>query len=233
MRTLTFVAVAAMCMWIAGDVDAQQLQGTPAENNQAPQNIEGQKLPGVKTAAKKPKRGEGRRGGAQMMEFLFKRFDKDQNGSISLAEAPQRMKRRFKQLDSNNDKSVSKAEMNAAFENNSQRKRMKDGKREDGAGKREAGRKGRALDPIKMMQVLDKNNDGVISLDEAPENMKKRFGRIDADSSSTITADELEASIEKMKQGGKHRKLGRDGSARVDAMKLVKPKRLPITDGGA
>lgn len=267
MRTLTFIAIIAMSMWITDSANAQkkdaQTEGVPGQ-----QQVEGQ---GQKNGKAKRKRGgngqrgqdgqgrrrrggmdqqqgqqRGRRGGAQMVDGLFKRFDKDTNGSISLEEAPDRMKQRFKTLDTNGDNSVSKEELNAAFEKMGQGRngqQGKGGKASQGKGKAGAGKgnkgqgqgqaRGQMMDPAKMIEQMDKNKDGVLSADEAPERMKKRFDRIDADSSGTVSANELKSAFEKMKNGKKGGQAGRDKSANPDATKPVKPKRPPMAKDGA
>ena len=91
------------------------------------------------------------------------------------------------------------------------------------------------MDPEKMLQFMDKNKDGVIGLDEAPERMKSRFDRLDADGSGTISSQELKSAFEKMGQGGKGqggKQVGRNKSANPDATKPVKPKRPPMADDG-
>lgn len=297
MKALTFIAIAAMSMWISGTAIAQQpnqTEGNPSlpqvEGNEAAgqrgqgkgrrggrrgmqQGQQGQQGQGQgKGQGRRGKgqqgQGQGRRGGAQMMEFLFKRFDKNQDGKISQSEAPDRMKERFGNLDTNSDKSVSKEELQAAFEkmsgqgggrgkgkgegqNGAGKGKGKNGagkgQGKNGAGKGEGkkgagkgqrqGQRGGMMDPEKMLQFMDKNKDGVIALDEAPEKMKSRFDRLDADGSGTITSEELTSAFEKMQKGGKGGKdgkqIGRNKSANPEATKPVKPKRPPMADGGA
>ncbi len=236
MRTFTFIAVAVMSMWISGEANAQK----PAKQTQSDNQTDGENA----RQGRRGRRGQGqqgqargrgqqgqvqgkkqRRGGPQMMEMLFTRFDSDKNGSISLEEAPERMKQRFEKLDANSDKSVSKEELQAAFQ-------MMGG--EQGKGKKGEGKKGRGqmMDPAKMIQKADANKDGVISLDEAPERMKKNFDRMDADASGTVTADELKAAFEKMKRKGGGA-AGRNRSANPEDKLPKQPKRPPMADKGA
>ena len=262
MRTLTFIAIAMMCMWISGEANAQQ--DTQASGTKVQRQVDGQK-PG------KGQRGQGRRGnrrqgnqqgnqqrgrqgragGPQFIEMLFNRFDADKSGSISLAEAPERMKPRFANIDANGDKSVSKEELEAAFAKvgqarqgrgqagNNKNGRGKNGKGKNGANKKAKGnngqgqRRGQNLDAAVLIKRLDKNNDGVLSIDEAPERMKDRFDRVDADSDGSVTVDELKAVYEKLKKGGNGGQFGRDKSAGPDATKPVKPKRPPMVKDGA
>ena len=249
MRPSTFIAIAMMCMWITGEANAQQ--DTPTDGSSSGQQVdgvEGQKR--SKGQRAQGRRGNGRRqgnqqgsrraGGAQFIGTLFRRFDTDKNGSISLAEAPDRMKPRFANIDTNGDKAVSKEELEAAFAKIGQRRAGKDGNGKKGADKKGAGKKGagktkgndgqrqqrdQRQDPVKLIERLDRNNDGVLSVDEVPEKMKQRFDRVDTDSSGSVTAEELKSAYEKRGKGGQ---VGRNKSANPDATKPIKPKRPPM-----
>jgi Ca2+-binding EF-hand superfamily protein len=268
MKAITFIAIATMSMWIADQAYAQQQENAQVDGFPGQQQVEGQKDgkgqrgQGRRGNRRRGSKGQGQqqgdgaqqgqrrgqRGGAQFIDGLLNRFDKDTNGSISLDEAPDRMKQRFSSLDADGNNSVSKEELTAAFAKmgqgrNGQGKgkgkgkggKGKAGKEGAGKGKNGKGRNGQGqmFDPAKMMKQMDKNDDGVLSPDEAPDRMKKRFDRIDADSSGTITAAELKSSFEKMKKGGKNGQAGRDKSADPNATKPVKPKRPPMAEDGA
>ncbi|QEG24430.1 EF-hand domain-containing protein [Mariniblastus fucicola] len=280
MRTFTFIAIATVSMWIAADANAQQndtetdikpvpeqLEDNPAGEGQRGKGRRGNRGRRGAQQGKGMQQGQGRRrgqgegrGSAQMMEMLFTRLDADKSGSISLDEAPDRLKDRFAKLDSNGDESVSKDEFQASFANRGEGAKGKEGagkgrrggkgkegagkgrrggKGKDGAGKGNQQRRGQMMDPAAMIERSDANNDGSISLDEAPERLKQRFDRLDADSSGTITADELKSAFEKMKQGGMRGKggkggqVGRNKSADENATKPVKPSRPPMDDEGA
>jgi Ca2+-binding EF-hand superfamily protein len=254
MKAITFIAVACMSMWIANDVNAQQ-SGKNIQQDQGQEQAEGQQgkrgrkgRRGQRGAEGKSEeagqgKGRGRRGGGQMLDMLLKRFDKDQNGAISLEEAPERMKQRFGKMDADGDKSISKAEIEAAFakmQGGQNGKGQKRGKGKKGAkgekgkgqkGKGAAGKRGReAMDFSKILEASDKDNDGMLSIDEAPERMKRAFDRIDADSSGTITSEELKSAMSKMKQRG-----GAKGRNKADEGKNKgpqKPKRPPMDNGG-
>jgi Ca2+-binding EF-hand superfamily protein len=186
--------------------------------------------------------GRGQRGGAQMIEMLFNRFDADKNGSISSSEAPDRMKQRFDQLDANGDKSISKQEFETAMSkmrgqrgdkgNAGQGKAGKGKQGQGGKGNNGAagGKKGRRqFDPANLLKMADKNNDGEISLAEAPERMKRSFDRLDADSSGSVTAEELKAGMAKMRERGgksKGRNKADDGKNKMPQ----KPKRPPFDE---
>ena len=104
MRTLTFIAIAMMCMWISGEANAQQ--DTQASGTKVQRQVDGQKPgKGQRGQGRRGNRRQGRAGGPQFIEMLFNRFDADKSGSISLAEAPERMKPRFANIDTNGDNS--------------------------------------------------------------------------------------------------------------------------------
>lgn len=254
MKAITFIAFACMSMWIADDASAQK-RNNDNKPDQEQEQVEGENgkqgrkgrrgQRGTQGQRAGETQGKGRRrGGAQMLDKLIQRFDRDKNGSISIEEAPERLKQRFGKMDTNGDKSISKEEMTAAFANmrggekgKGQRgKGEKGGKRKGDKGakgdKNAGGKQGRgAMDFSKLLKTADKNADGMISIEEAPERMKKGFDRIDADSSGTIDENELKAAMSKMKQrgGAKGRNKADEGKNKAPQ----KPKRPPMDDGGA
>jgi Ca2+-binding EF-hand superfamily protein len=264
MRLLSLVAIAAVSFWMtaelnaqrfaSGDAAGQQIQGEESNQQGSRRGRRGRRSKGSSDAQQKGPGQRGQRGGAQMLDFIFKRFDTDQNGSLSKQEAPDRLQQRFDMLDANGDSSISRDEMQAAFENMQGKaggKGMKGrgenrgdgnkggkgkagkggGKKGSGKGKGKEGLGGRNIDSAQLMQRMDKNKDGLLSPEEAPERMKKNFDRIDADSNGTISADELKAMFEKMKDGKKQ--IGRNKSADQNATQPVKPKRPPMAQDGA
>ena len=63
-----------------------------------------------------------------------------------------------------------------------------------------------------MIERMDTNNDGVISLEEAPDRLKQRFDRMDTDASGTVTAEEFAAAFKQMRGRGKKGQIGRNKS---------------------
>ena len=123
MRTFTFLAVAVMSMWIAADANAQtpddqvpNVQGeSQGEGDNGKRGRRARRNRGQQQNKKQQGQGKRQQRGAQWLDNLIGRFDTDKNGSISLEEAPERMKSRFAQIDTNSDKSASKEELQASF----------------------------------------------------------------------------------------------------------------------
>ena len=81
------------------------------------------------------------------------------------------------------------------------------------------------------MMAMDKDDDGKISEEEAPERMKAMFGRVDGNSDGFIDKSEIEAMAARMGGGrggpGQRGGAGRRGNGGNDGGQ--KPKR-PATD---
>lgn len=126
----------------------------------------------------------GRRG-----ERIFTHFDADSDGRISLTEVEtkgaERGLKRFLRLDADQDGFVTKAEF---------------GPLEEEAAIRRGSR---------MMERLDGNKDGSISLAEADRAVALRFARLDADLDGIVTVAELT-------EGLKRRPHGKPGNHSID-----------------
>lgn len=174
-----------------------------------------------------------RNGGPDMAKMLFQRFDKNQDGFLSEGELPERGKERLAKLDTNGDKKLDANELKAAFASRMGQggpggKGMRGEKGQQGKGRK--GADGNRPDMAKMLfQRFDKDGDGAISIDEAPERMKERFSQMDANSDSKIDATELKAIAERMRSGQQGKKNNRMGDP--EATKPQRPKRPPQSDG--
>jgi HlyD family secretion protein len=127
--------------------------------------------------------GEGRggagKGGADLMSN-----DKDGDGKISKDEAPTFLQNFFDNLDSNKDGLLDKAEMDA----------MRN-RRGAGGGPGGGGRGGN-------MMANDKDGDGKVSREEAPEAMQGFFDRLDANTDGFVDKAEADAARQRMQSGG-------------------------------
>ncbi len=157
-------------------------------------------------------RGEGPRGGPQgggygmpSVEEVIKHLDKDDDGRISKEEAPEQMAEHFDHIDADGDGLVTADELKASRERRA-------------GGQRPGGREGQGPpDPGEILSRFDKDDDGKISKEEAPEQMAEHFDHIDADGDGLVTADELKAAPER--RGGGRRPGGeRPGGPRRMAL---------------
>jgi hypothetical protein len=133
------------------------------------------------------------------LQSVMKRLDANQNGSLEQNEIPAPLFNRLAAADTNQDGSLSKDELAAAFRNRMARpgNGPPGGNQEakgDGAGPR-----GMPADPGMMIRRLDKNGDQLISMEEAPERMKERFGEIDKNGDNNLDASEIESLAIRMK----------------------------------
>lgn len=71
-------------------------------------------------------------------------------------------------------------------------------RREPGGPSGEQGRR----DPVARFKGMDANSDGKLTEDEVPEQMKSRFGTIDADHNGSVDQQEFVAAMSRMRNGG-------------------------------
>jgi len=109
-----------------------------------------------------------------MMVFArLKAADKYQDGKLCKDEAPERMKEHFDRIDADQSGSLEPEELKTVLETV-----MK-----------------HVLEYGKRLQEADKNEDGKLSKDEAPERMKEHFDRIDANGDGQLCQKELQAAF--------------------------------------
>lgn len=162
----------------------------------------------------------------QMMPVLAA-LDADKDGVLSKAEIANASVALGK-LDKNGDGELNAEEM---------RPQRPEGGRTQGRGRPEGerpergGRAGGSGDMVQRMMAMDKNEDGKISEEEAPERMKAMFGRVDSNGDGFIDKSEIEAMAERVGGGrggpGQRGGAGRRGNGGNDGGQ--KPKR-PATD---
>lgn len=142
--------------------------------------------------------------------------DADKDGSITAEEFDAFQAKLFSEADTDGDGALSKGEMSAHFaaqsEMHGSKRTPKAPRPEDtsGRGRRDAMRD---LSPEEIIGNLDKDDDSMISREEAPEPMQRRFDRLDANKDGSIDAGELQTMQDRMaqahKQGGGQRMMER------------------------
>ncbi|MGE0605838.1 MAG: EF-hand domain-containing protein [Pirellulales bacterium] len=137
------------------------------------------------------RQGGGNGQGGQFLERL-KQADKDGDGKLSKEEAPGPLQGRFEEFDANKDGFIDQQELRQRFQAGAGQNRPgadKPGQRPEGAkGKPGAGA---GKFPQKLQQA-DKNGDGKLSKEEAPERLKERFDLIDANKDGLLEAQEFQ-----------------------------------------
>jgi Ca2+-binding EF-hand superfamily protein len=113
------------------------------------------------------------------MKMMLARFDKDQDGKVSQEEWITAHQELFGQMDKNGDGTLSTDELAAAPMMRGQ-----------GGGEGPA-MSGELLKGI--MTRFDKDGDGALSKEEAPERMAALFDRLDTNGDGKLTAEELTA----------------------------------------
>lgn len=85
------------------------------------------------------------------------------------------------------------------------RRPQAEGDRPQGEGRRqgEGGREGSNLN--ENFRRLDKNGDGSVSKEEAPDRLKENFSRVDSNGDGKVTIDELRKIFERARQGGREK----------------------------
>ncbi|MDC0676854.1 EF-hand domain-containing protein [Sorangium atrum] len=123
-----------------------------------------------------PHQGQGkdarRQHGPKDPARLIKRFDKNGDGKLTVAELPEKAQRRLGKADTNKDGNLSAEELKAHAE-----QRMKD---------RQAKQKAR-------FAKKDKNGDGFLTRDEVGEKRWERVKAADANRDGKLSPDELRA----------------------------------------
>ena len=88
--------------------------------------------------------------------------------------------------------------------------------------------------PEQLMQMFDRNGDGKISRDEAPERMRQRWDQIDTDHDGFITLEELkarDARVAAMEKQGEEPARPQAGVARSDSIPGVIPGTRAYVNG--
>ncbi len=147
-----------------------------------------------------------RRGGPQgghggfHLPLFFQKLDADKDGALSKDEVTKAVEK-FDELDKNKDGKLDPRELFGPRPGGPQFGRGRPGQRPEGAGRGEFAER--------FFKQADKNNDGKISQDEAPERLKQHFSKFDANSDGAVDLDEF-------KKGFAGRRGGRPGGQRPE-----------------
>lgn len=162
---------------------------------------------------------EGRR---MMLPTFIRKLDADNDGRLTKAELSKAADK-FADLDENGDGHLDPRELMGAPPAGFG---MGPGGNPEMRGPGNEGRPPTGFNPVGgFFAQMDKNNDGKLSKDEAPERMREAFGRLDTDNDGFLTADELRAAAERFPgRPGANRPEGDPGRPRRPAAEEKKPE---------
>jgi Ca2+-binding EF-hand superfamily protein len=138
--------------------------------------------------------GRGPFGGdpSQFVDGIMQRSDRNQDGRLTLNEVDERTAMMLANADTNGDKAIDRAELEAAM-----RQRMGGGQFGGGGGPFGGGGfDGRQM--TERMMANDRNGDGKLSPDEVPEQMQGMLRGADQNGDGTIDASEMEQATRRM-----------------------------------
>jgi Ca2+-binding EF-hand superfamily protein len=135
---------------------------------------------------------------------FIKRFDKNKDGYLSRDELPPRLAERFDRFDQNQDDKLDRKEVEQML----QLVRKALGQAANAPAKK-GGEADRVVNDI--LQRMDKNNDGMVSKDEAMGPLKEAFDRLDRNKDGFLDKDELRTFAERRLALGMAMAKGGDG----------------------
>ncbi len=131
-----------------------------------------------------PPRGN-QTGGIEQMRQRILEMDSNQDGAISLEEAPEQMRERFAEMDQNKDGKLDKVELETMIE---RRARQGNQGRRPGQNQPQGG----AQSIKERVMGGDSNGDGLISKEELPAQMQQRFEQMDVNSDGFVDEKEID-----------------------------------------
>ena len=178
---------------------------------------QGKKSPEEMPNSEKMQRGKRQQQGRQRRNqqrfnprLMFSRLDKNQDNVITADEVPQRMQQRMGNVDSDGNGEITMKEFATALKNQRDRLQgaMGRGDRANGESERKGGKKGGRKGmgkngdvptPEVMLNRMDRNADQVLTQDELPERMKKKFSELDKNGDNQLDQKELVSMVERLK----------------------------------
>jgi hypothetical protein len=152
---------------------AQTATDQEVASAQAPQPLEAKQAP---PADAPPPRGDGENRDRPDPKKIIERHDTNKNGTLELAELPERMREHLAEADLDKNGALSVEELEK------HRPPIKHGR-----GHR---------DPAKMIEHLDANKNGALELSELPDEKRERLAGADTDKNGALSPEELEAHFE-------------------------------------
>ncbi len=196
MQKILFIVAIAVLVQSSSVLSAQR----PDSSNQ--DKVKGQNSVPRNDATRKKKqkaRGLQAKKSAGDPNAIFDRLDRDGDGMLKADEVPEPIRRRIAQMDADTDGAITRKELASGLI-----KRMRNSRNAEGVERgpqKEQIKPKRQQNSATMIERVDGNSDGRISLDEAPERLKHKFARIDANGDGFIDEQELNSALQKIKQG--------------------------------
>ncbi|HID74791.1 MAG TPA: hypothetical protein EYP56_02200, partial [Planctomycetaceae bacterium] len=143
--------------------------------------------------------------------------DANHDGVLTKEELPERMQARFDKLDANGDGKIDQAEL------------------EQLAQRLRGGHAAQAPSPavvLQRMMAADKDGDGKISKEEAPDRLKRRFNAIDTDQDGLIDKGELKRFVARIQRAGagggpalvaRLKRADKDGDGKISKDEVPEP----------
>jgi EF hand len=138
--------------------------------------------------------GHGRKGPPDPAE-LVKRFDKNGDGQLQVAELPEHMQKFMGQADTNNDGVITVDELKAGEEKMRAEHLAKIDTDHDGKVSPEERKAAFEKFAEERFAKMDKNNDGALSKDEVGDKRWEHLSVADADKNGSVTKDEIKAAV--------------------------------------
>jgi Ca2+-binding EF-hand superfamily protein len=141
-------------------------------------------------------RGRPPQGGGQDMKSRILVMDSNSDGLITLDEAPEQMRERFADMDQNGDGKLDGEEIDQM----AQRRGLQGGGRGAGGPGRRPGAQqpgqGNTASIKERILESDADGDGKVTLEELPEQMKRRFEQMDANSDGFVDEAEIDTMLQ-------------------------------------
>lgn len=160
-----------------------------------------------KPAGDRPNRSD--RPSPEMIAKKIMESDADGDGKISKEEAPERLARGFDRMDADGDGFLTPEEITSAMK--AFQKRAGKGPAKGPGGENADARRPSAEMIIKRIMQSDKDGDGQISREEAPERLAQVFDRVDIDADGMLVQEEISESVKAMIERGGQGRPGAGG----------------------